>query len=118
MAKQGTTTVRVKSQPILIASLLVAALLVAGCGGADDAVTTVTAESTAKKSTQLSPDLEARFEVADELEHRAERRIIEAETANREGREAESLSLSASGERLLDQADTVIAEIEKINHEP
>ncbi len=117
MARQGASTVPVKSLPILIAALLVAAMLAVGCGGSNDTATTVTVESKAKNSTQLSPDLEARFEVADELERRAERRLIEAETANREGREAESLSLSTSGERLLEQAETVIADIEKINRE-
>lgn len=99
--------------------LLAAALAACGGGGATETVTVEkTVEAREKDQGGLNPVMQERFNVADDLERRAERRLIEAETANREGREAESLSLSAAGERLLQQAEKVIADIEKENAEP
>lgn len=99
--------------------LLAAALAACGGGGSTETVTVEkTIEAHAKDQGGLDPVMQERFDVADELERRAEQRLIEAETANREGREAESLSLSAAGEHLLRQAEKVIADIEKENAEP
>lgn len=94
---------------------------IAGCGGGSTSTVTQTVTTTVEKKTEsanaLSPDQEFRFEAATEYEERAEQRLIEAETARRNGEDAKSLSLSAAGERLLSQANEIIAEAEQVTAE-